>query len=222
MFTYTEINQIDWGMIIVHRLKKYHLTIVISLIGLLLIILIGHHFYPSNQPTMQAQLPTVVKKPKQQPKTPPVKKSSPLDWHAPSEKKSYPDPAAYQDFWIDVSIAKQRVYLKNHNQTLYTMYASTGAKASPTPQGTFAIQPEHGEAFYNPNSGEGAKYWRSFLDHGIYLFHSVPTDQAGNFIPSEAQQLGQQANSHGCIRLTVADAQWFYTQIPVNTPVKIH
>ncbi|KHO11923.1 ykud domain protein [Latilactobacillus curvatus] len=50
----------------------------------------------------------------------------------------------------------------------------------------------------------------------------MPTDEAGNFIPEEAEQLGKKANSHGCIRLSVADAQWFYTAIPYNTKVVIH
>ena len=145
-----------------------------------------------------------------------------LDWHTPSEKKPYPDVKKYAHFWIDVSIKKHRVYLMDDEKRLYTMRASTGTSDSPTPKGTFHIQEEHGEAFFNGNSGEGAKYWRSFLDHGVYLFHSVPTDKAGNFLPDEAQKLGETSNSHGCIRLSVADAKWFYQAIPVNTKVVIH
>lgn len=147
---------------------------------------------------------------------------TPIDWRAPSENTPYPNLDEQPDLWVDVSIAQQRVYLKNGNDLLYTMHASTGSPESPTPTGTFYIEAEHGDSFFNANSGEGAKYWRSFLDHGIYLFHSVPTDEAGNFIPEEAEQLGKKANSHGCIRLSVADAQWFYTAIPYNTKVVIH
>ncbi|SMH69231.1 Ykud domain protein [Latilactobacillus curvatus] len=147
---------------------------------------------------------------------------TPIDWRAPSENKPYPNLDEQPDLWVDVSIAQQRVYLENDNDLLYTMHASTGSPESPTPTGTFYIEAEHGDSFFNANSGEGAKYWRSFLDHGIYLFHSVPTDEAGNFIPEEAEQLGKKANSHGCIRLSVADAQWFYTAIPYNTKVVIH
>ena len=36
----------------------------------------------------------------------------------------------------------------------------------------------------------------------------------------EGNKLGQPA-SHGCVRLTVADAEWFYNQIPEGTPVTI-
>ncbi|MEJ1319666.1 L,D-transpeptidase [Latilactobacillus sakei] len=34
--------------------------------------------------------------------------------------------------------------------------------------------------------------------------------------------MGETSNSHGCIRLSVADAKWFYQAIPVNTKVVIH
>ena len=39
------------------------------------------------------------------------------------------------------------------------------------------------------------------------LLHSVPIDASGDYIEEEAEELGQKANSHGCIRLTVADAK---------------
>lgn len=56
---------------------------------------------------------------------------------------------------------------------------------------------------------------------GSYLFHSVPTGEAfGDYLPEEGAKLGQPA-SHGCVRLTVADAQWFYDQVPDGTLVTI-
>ena len=105
---------------------------------------------------------------------------------------------------------------------LYTMYASTGSKDSPTPTGTFHIQKERGDFFYNAASKEGAKYWVSFKDHGIYLFHTVPTDKNGKFIPKEAQQLGKEAQSHGCVRLSVPDAKWIYKNVPEVWKLKYH
>jgi len=67
--------------------------------------------------------------------------------------------------------------------------------------------------------GMGADYWVQFS--GSYLFHSVPTGEAfGDYLPEEGAKLGQPA-SHGCVRLTVADAQWFYDQVPDGTLVTI-
>lgn len=146
---------------------------------------------------------------------------SAVDWRAPSETNPYPNLTSVQNLWIKVSIAQQRVFIMDGEQVLYTMLCSTGAKTTPTPTGTFHIQAERGPEFYNKKSKEGAKNYVSFKDHGVYLFHSVPTDKKGNFIASEANELGHTANSHGCVRLSVADSEWFYNSIPEGTKVVI-
>jgi lipoprotein-anchoring transpeptidase ErfK/SrfK len=147
--------------------------------------------------------------------------ASKVDWQSPSEKKPYPDVNTYPDMWIKVSTSKHRVYLMNDNKVLYTMLCSTGSKGQETPKGTFEIQAERGDHFYNAQSGEGANYWVSFKDHGIYLFHTVPVDANGNYVVSEAEQLGKSSNSHGCVRLSVADAKWFYENIKTGTKVVV-
>lgn len=146
----------------------------------------------------------------------------PINWKKSSETVAYPDLSKIDDFWIHVSTRKSRVFLMSGSKKIYTMYASTGAGGQQaTPKGTWYIQPEKGDFFYNGQSGEGAKYWVSFKDHGVYLFHSVPTDQNGNFIKKEAAELGKKANSHGCVRLSVADAKWMYHNLQPNTKVVI-
>lgn len=137
-----------------------------------------------------------------------------------SEKKPYVDLKKYQHVNVLVSIAKQRVYIRSNQKVLYTMYSSTG-KNDTTPRGQYHIQGERGQHFYNASSDEGANYWVSWKDHGIYLFHSVPVDHTGHYIPAEGQQLGKKAASHGCVRLSVSDAKWFYENIPENTEVTI-
>ncbi|MFV0558341.1 MAG: L,D-transpeptidase [Enterococcus sp.] len=145
---------------------------------------------------------------------------SKVDWQNPSEDKDYP--TLQQGDWLDVSIADQRVYIMRDEKVLYTMLCSTGAPDSPTPTGTFQIQAERGDSFFNASSGEGANYWVSFKDHGIYLFHSVPVDENGEYIEEEAELLGKEAISHGCIRLSVADAKWFYENAIYDMRVEIH
>ncbi|WP_407889254.1 L,D-transpeptidase [Levilactobacillus sp. N40-8-2] len=153
----------------------------------------------------------------------PKAKAKTIDWRAPSEDKAYPNLKSYPNAWLDVNTSKQRVYVKNGNKVLYTMYCSTGTgKENGTPHGTYYIQAERGKFFYNQSSGEGAKYWVSWKDHGIYLFHSVPTDKDGNFIESEAKELGKTAASHGCVRLSVSDAKWVYNNVPYGMKVVIH
>jgi lipoprotein-anchoring transpeptidase ErfK/SrfK len=145
---------------------------------------------------------------------------TPIDWQAPSETVAYPNVADYPEMWIKVSIVKQRVYLMNNHQVLYTMYASTGIN-NRTPRGTYYIQSERGEHFYSASVGEGANYYVSWLYHGLYLFHSVPTDAQGNYLPDVAKNLGIKPSSHGCIHLSVADSKWFYENIRYGTKVVI-
>lgn len=143
------------------------------------------------------------------------------DWRHPSEKKAYP--VLQEGDWVDVSLANQRVKIMRKNRVLYTMVCSTGSGGDRrTPTGTYSIQAERGETFFNESSGEGANYWVSWKDHGVYLFHSVPIDASGDYIEEEAEELGQKANSHGCIRLTVADAKWFYEHALYGMQVIVH
>lgn len=148
---------------------------------------------------------------------------TPINWQKPSEYLPYPDLKKYHHINIYVSLKKQRVYIRNNNKVLYTMYASTGANSGDqaTPTGTYHIQPERGHFFYNAKSKEGAFYWVSWQGHGIYLFHTVPADAQGHFITKEADKLGKKASSHGCIRLAVPDAKWLYENIPKGTKVVI-
>ena len=88
--------------------------------------------------------------------------------------------------------------------------------------GTFYIEPERGDSFYNASLNEGANNWVSFKDHGIYLFHSVPTDASGNYNVKEAKKLGKTAASHGCIRLSVPDSKWMSENLKTGTKVVIN
>ena len=144
-----------------------------------------------------------------------------INWMKPSQTKAYPTWSKMTNPWVYVSTKNQKVYIHGNSKVQYTMYCSTGTKSSPTPKGTYHIQQERGLSFYNPFSNEGARYWVSWKGHGIYLFHSVPINKLGTYLPSEAKYLGKKAHSHGCIRLSVADAKWMYKTIPYGTKIVI-
>ncbi len=148
-----------------------------------------------------------------------------VDYTKPSESKAYPDVNKYPNLWIRVSTEKQRTYIMNGDKVLYTMYCSTGMTNSTdtaTPHGTYYVQAERGETFYNAQEEEGANYYTSWSGHGSLLFHTVPIDVNGNYIKSEAAKLGKKGGaSHGCVRLTIPDAKWIYTNIKYNTKVVI-
>jgi lipoprotein-anchoring transpeptidase ErfK/SrfK len=148
--------------------------------------------------------------------------SGSVDWLKPSGGP-YPKLSRDERPWIKVSLEGQKVDIMSGSRSLYTMIASTGLDLPAddrTPQGVFFIQRERGLSFYSAKLGEGARYWISWLHHGEYLFHSVPTDSRGRIIADEARKLGRKA-SHGCIRLTLPDARWMYENIPFGTKVVI-
>ena len=146
--------------------------------------------------------------------------SKTVNWRQQSESQAYPNLKKYKHVWIYVSTKQQKVYFHGNGHVIYTMICSTGKPSSPTPKGTYHIQAQRGLSFYNAASGEGAHYWVSWKGHGIYLFHSVPVNRSGKYIPSEAEKLGTPA-SHGCVRLTVADAHWVYQHVPYGMKVVI-
>jgi len=145
-----------------------------------------------------------------------------VDWLQPTGGP-YPQIKKGESLWIRVSLGTQRLFIMNGDRSIYTMIVSTGLDSpadNRTPLGTFFIQPERGLSFYSAKLGEGARYWVSWLHHGEYLFHSIPTDRKGSIIASEARKLGTKA-SHGCIRLALPDARWIYRNVQVGTRVVI-
>ena len=175
----------------------------------------AHHPSKSTSSSSTTKNQTTQQKP-----DPAATSAHPVDWLKPSQQVDYPNPAAHPGLSLEVSLQDQRVYVRDGSELLYTMYASTGMDDS-TPRGTFRIQAERGDHFYNPGEGMGARYYTSFLNHGVFLFHSVPTDSKGSYIKEEADMLGIRPGSHGCIRLTVPDARWIMQSVPTGTPVLV-
>jgi lipoprotein-anchoring transpeptidase ErfK/SrfK len=140
----------------------------------------------------------------------------------PSDNQNQPssnqNPSVSNKYRVNVSIANQTVQVYQGNTLIKNFLISTGTDNS-TPKGDFTIQ-NRGEWFYSNQYQEGAKWWVSFKGWGTYLFHTVPMDRNQQIIQSEANKLGTPA-SHGCIRMAVNDAKWFYDNIPQGTPVHI-
>jgi len=142
--------------------------------------------------------------------TPPVKQP---------ETQINTNPVPRSTFLIDVSVSEQKVRIFENQAMIKEWVVSTGENNA-TPLGRFTIQ-NRGEWFFSEKYQQGAMWWVSFKDWGIYLFHSVPMDNNRSIIADEASKLGTPA-SHGCVRLEVENARWIYENIPQGTEVYIH
>lgn len=145
-------------------------------------------------------------------------------WKVKSEKKAHPNLKKVKDLWIRVSLKGNRTYVMSGKKPIYTMLSTGGIYEkgkSATPTGTFYVEPERGAEFFNQKLNEGARYYVSWKDHGIYLFHSVPTKPDKKINVKEANKLGKTQGSHGCVRLSLPDAKWFCYNLPMGTKVVI-
>lgn len=122
-------------------------------------------------------------------------------------------------FEVDVSVSNQTISVYKDGKLIRSMICSTGLVGDQTPYGHFKIDDYYGLNFYSDKYKEGGKYWVGFIG-AEYLFHSVPTNKEGQIIESEAEKLGTRA-SHGCIRMSVYNARWFYDTIPQGSDVFI-
>ena len=125
-----------------------------------------------------------------------------------------------------VDVSDQRVYVyrwtgEGYGERLHSFKCSTGTKSDPTPLGTYqAGGPAGGRWYYFKDFDCYAQYATRIF--GGILFHSVIYGQPkeSSLQRSSVSNLGRRA-SHGCIRLTVDNAKWIYSNCPVGTTVVI-
>lgn len=122
-------------------------------------------------------------------------------------------------YLINVDINKQQTYIykgKVDDWSLIKSFpCSTGIESEDTPSGSFSIK-EKGDWFFSERYNQGGKYWTQIT--GDILFHSVPFDKDKTTVVDYTMS---KPSSHGCIRLSIDDAKWIYTNIPRDSKVII-
>ena len=91
---------------------------------------------------------------------------------------------------------------------------TTGAPGTPTVKGSFTVK-SRGTSF-----GHGYTCWYYTQFYGNYLFHSILYNP-GSKTSVQDGRLGANL-SHGCVRLSLANAKWIYDYIPRGTKVYIY
>lgn len=129
---------------------------------------------------------------------------------------------------LKISVDRQRVYAyewdvmaQDYATLARTMVCSTGLNDTPTPRGTFTNTAPVARWGYFPKFDCWAQYL--YRINGSILFHSVLYDSADESTLrwGSVNRLGSKA-SHGCVRLSVEDARWIYTNCPGGTTVVVY
>jgi len=116
--------------------------------------------------------------------------------------------------WIDLSHQKVTVFNGSNKKwhVVKSMVCSSGKPSTPTVKGNFTVGSKGG--YFIADSGARCKYYTQIS--GNYLFHSVLYDNKGNYIIDNT--LGVPV-SHGCVRLSLENAKFIYSNIPAKTAI---
>lgn len=115
------------------------------------------------------------------------------------------------DKWIDVNLSTQTITAYEGPTPVYSALVSTGLWGTPTVVGTYQIYVKYpstlmsGPGYYLPNVPHVMYFYLGYAIHGAYWHNNFGTPM-----------------SHGCVNLSLPDAEWFYNWAPVGTKVVTH
>jgi hypothetical protein len=119
---------------------------------------------------------------------------------------------------LDVSLSARRLTVKDLGQVRARFTVAIGAGYAPTPTGRFAVTDRL-------STGDpGGPYGCCILALSAHSPHVIPGWTGGNRIAvhstPETESIGQ-PDSHGCVRVTLAEGRWLLAHIPLGTPALI-
>lgn len=172
---------------------------------------------PSNTPTITpsptpTNTPTPTSTPTSTPtETPtPTLTPSPTDEPYPTSEIIYP-PHGNGERWIDVDLSDQMTYAYEGDVLVASFLVSTGTWAHPTVTGEYYIYVKYlysdmaGPGYYLPDVPYVMYFYDGYSLHGTYWHSNFGTPM-----------------SHGCVNLSIPDAEWLYYWASVGTLVNVH
>jgi lipoprotein-anchoring transpeptidase ErfK/SrfK len=113
--------------------------------------------------------------------------------------------------WIDVNLSQQRVYAYEGDVVVNSFIASTGTWQTPTVTGKYKIYVKYvsttmaGPGYNLPNVPYTMYFYKGYGIHGTYWHNNFGTPM-----------------SHGCVNLSITNAEWLYYWASVGTVVNVH
>jgi lipoprotein-anchoring transpeptidase ErfK/SrfK len=113
--------------------------------------------------------------------------------------------------WIDVDLSQQMVYAYAGDTVVNSFVVSTGTWMTPTVTGKYKIwiklrySDMSGPDYYLPNVPYVMYFYKGYGLHGTYWHNNFGTPM-----------------SHGCVNLSIPDAEWLYNFAYEGTVVNVH
>ncbi|MCI0553725.1 MAG: L,D-transpeptidase family protein [Anaerolineae bacterium] len=113
--------------------------------------------------------------------------------------------------WIDVDLSQQRVYAYEGDIIVNSFIVSTGTSRTPTVTGKYKIWIKlksttmSGPGYHLTNVPYTMYFYKGYGLHGTYWHNNFGTPM-----------------SHGCVNLSIPDAQWLYNWAFEGTTVNVH
>lgn len=129
-------------------------------------------------------------------------------------------------YFIEVDVANQlvKVFTRDQNNEFTNLskvfWCSTGTKSFPSEVGVHVLTGRKARSALFPTWGNATARWWMRITPEI-AFHSILFSSSGAISMKSVNALGRRA-SHGCIRLSMADAKWVYDHIEKGVEVWIH
>jgi lipoprotein-anchoring transpeptidase ErfK/SrfK len=130
---------------------------------------------------------------------------------APTKAANAAPAVSYGARWIDVNLSQQMVYAYEGDVIVNSFLTSTGTWQYPTVTGSYKIYVKYasttmaGPGYYLPNVPWTMYFYKGYGIHGTYWHNNFGVPM-----------------SHGCVNLSIPDAQWLYNWASVGTVVNVH
>jgi lipoprotein-anchoring transpeptidase ErfK/SrfK len=122
-----------------------------------------------------------------------------------------PTQVSYGEHWIDVDLTNQMLYAYEGDVRVNSFVVSTGTWMTPTVTGQYKVywklryKDMSGPGYFLPDVPYTMFFYQGYAIHGTYWHNNFGTPM-----------------SHGCVNMTIADAEWIYNFSEVGTLVNVH
>ena len=134
-----------------------------------------------------------------------------------------PEPVPFA-ITVDVKNQIVSVYTRdedgNYTIPVRQMLCSSGKVGTPSPVGDWVLNGRKAKWCYFPKWGDYARYWTRI--NSKVAFHSpIYSEVSLKAMKIQSYKMLGSRASHGCVRLSVADAKWIYDNVGAGTVVSI-